>query len=270
VVVLAAAVFLIPLLNPGEGEDTGIEKSADPLEGFVSLFNGEDLTGWRGGLRLVDRRRKGDVDPKPLLEASAPIAKQIWHARNGAIVLEPTWKNARGRPRGVPLATVKEYRNFELLLDWKIDKGGVGCIGLRGLSQVRIWDSDNAPAVKGKVRGSGSGGLTIPAKADSKLRQPRVRADKPVGEWNTFRIVVDDDKATVYLNDKLVVDRQPLRNSLDAREPLPWKGPVELLHRRHLAWFRNLYIKELPAGGKEPSKPARVGSRFEGTPASHG
>ncbi len=71
------------------------------------------------------------------------------------------------------------------------------------------------------------------------------KADKPVGEWNRFRIIVQDDKVTVYLNGELVVDKQPLLNYWFRGQPTPKTGPIELQHHNDPLWFRNIYIKEL-------------------------
>ena len=69
-------------------------------------------------------------------------------------------------------------------------QGGDSGIYLRGSPQVQIWDPDaRAP--------SGSGGLYNNQKNPSK---PLKIADKPVGEWNTFRIIMIGERVTVYLN----------------------------------------------------------------------
>jgi hypothetical protein len=77
---------------------------------------------------------------------------------------------------------------------------------------------------------------------------PKVYADRPVGEWNTFHIVMRGERLTVTLNGKRVID--------DAELPgVPRKGPLALqLHpeRKDGEWgaslvqFRNIRIKELP------------------------
>ena len=103
---------------------------------------------------------------------------------------------------------------------------------------MQIWD-----------REEGSGGLFNNAKHPSK---PLKNADKPAGEWNTFRIIMKGDKVTVYLNGELVVDDTPLENywaknvPSEKGKPLPKKGPIELQHHGDELWFKNIYIKELP------------------------
>jgi hypothetical protein len=82
---------------------------------------------------------------------------------------------------------------------------------------------------------------------------PKVRADRPIGQWNTFHIIMKGDCLTVRLNGKLVLDK--------ARLPgIPAKGPIALQHhgdRKDGEWgasfmqFRNIFIKEL---GQLPSQ----------------
>ena len=81
---------------------------------------------------------------------------------------------------------------------------------------------------------------------EDKGKRPLKKADRPVGEWNTFHIIVKGDKVTVYLNKVLVLKEQPLLNYWFPKEKVPAKGPIELQHHGDPLWFRNIYIKELP------------------------
>ena len=74
---------------------------------------------------------------------------------------------------------------------------------------------------------------------------PLVKADNPVGQWNTFHIIMKGDKTTVILNGIKVVENAPLENYWDKGQPLPATGPIELQHHGNPLWFRNIYIKEL-------------------------
>jgi len=112
--------------------------------------------------------------------------------------------------KGQSLCTAKDYGNFELYVDWKIkDKGDSG-IYLRGTPQVQIWD----PAISSDV---GSGGLYNNEKNPSK---PLVKADNPVGEWNTFYIKMVGERVTIMLNDKVVVDDVVLENYWEREKPI--------------------------------------------------
>ena len=72
-----------------------------------------------------------------------------------------------------------------------------------------------------------------------------LREDRPVGEWNTFHIIMKGDRVTVWLNGEKVVDDTPLENYWEKGQPLPAKGPIELQHHGDELWFKNIYIREL-------------------------
>src|SRR4051812_10802086 len=133
--------------------------------------------------------------------------------------------------KGDSLRTAKDYGDCELYVDWKIGPKADSGIYLRGKPQVQIWDNP-----------VGSGGLFNNKENPSK---PTVVADKPVGEWNTFHIVIRGDKVTVDLNGKRVVDNVTMENYPKYDSPLPSTGPIELQHHGNPLEFRNIYIKEL-------------------------
>lgn len=208
-----------------------------PPPGFTALFNGKDLSGWQGHVTMKER----GLPPEKLAElrkqrnAKMP---EIWSVKDGVIY-------CNGGKGGVSLQTTKDYGNFELYVDWKIEPKGDSGIYLRGQPQVQIWDSDNlAPSLKADA-GKGSGGLWNNPAGD-KGKQPLKKADKPVGQWNTFRIVMVGDETTIYLNGELVVDKAKLPNYWEKGKPLPSTGPIELQFHGDPLWFKNIYVKELP------------------------
>jgi hypothetical protein len=164
-------------------------------------------------------------------------AHENWTVKDG--VIHCTGKG------GISLQTTKDYGNFELMIDWKIEKGGDSGIYLRGQPQVQIWDSDNLAKGLEADAGKGSGGLWNNPKED-KAKVPLKKADKPVGEWNTFHITMVGDEVTIKLNGELVVDKGKLPNYFEKGQPLPAKGPIELQIHGNPLWFKNIYIKELP------------------------
>jgi hypothetical protein len=76
--------------------------------------------------------------------------------------------------------------------------------------------------------------------------KPLVKADKPVGEWNTFYIKMVGEKVTIKLNDQLVVDNVTLENYWEKDKPVYPSGSIELQNHGNTLYFRNIFIRELP------------------------
>lgn len=200
----------------------GGSKDNVPPPGFTPLFNGKDLTNWQG---LVPYSQRAKLTPMQLADKVKQADAKIlphWQVKDGVLVYDG---------KGNSLQTSKDYGDFELWVDWKIHKKGDSGIYLRGQPQVQIWED----AV-------GSGGLYNNQKNPSK---PLVKADNPVEQWNTFKIVMRGDKVTIHLNGKLVVDDTPLENYWERGKPLPARGPIELQHHGNPLYFKNIFIKEL-------------------------
>lgn len=210
------------------------EKAGTPPAGFKSLFNGKDLTGWKG---LVGDPKKRAAMPAAELAAAQQKADEVMRA---------SWKIEDGvlayRGNGFDnLCTAKDYANFELLCDWKVAPHADSGLYLRGSPQVQIWDPHTKPTSSGSE--VGSGGL-YNNKTNNK---PAVVADKPVGEWNRFRIVMAGEKVHIFLNGQLVVRDTKLENYWDRNAPLFPSGQIELQAHKTVVWFKDLYIRELPA-----------------------
>lgn len=234
---LAGLLVLAAIPAPAaDAEDRAGPSDNKPPEGFSALFNGKDLTNWKGMISMKERTTvKGD-DLEKLQQKRNDLVKGHWTVKDGILSYDG---------KGTSLQSAKDFGNFELLIDWKIAEKGDSGLYLRGQPQVQIWDSDRTPGAKGADVGSGSGGLWNNPKG-SKGQMPLKKADKPVGAWNTFRILMKGDKVTVYLNGELVVDQAPLPNYWEKGQPLPSRGPIELQHHGDPLWFKNVYIKELP------------------------
>lgn len=227
---LAAVALAMALLAPAARTDD------KPPAGFTALFNGKNLDGWKGHTTMPERAKQKPEELAKTQAARTKTALEHWKVVDGAIHCD-----GKG---GVSLVTDKDYGNFELLLDWKIEKNGDSGIYLRGQPQVQIWDSENTPGARGADKNSGSGGLWNNPAGD-KAKMPLKKADKPVGEWNTFHITVIGDEVTVKLNGVVVVEKGKLLNYWEKGKPVPEKGPIELQFHGDPLWFKNIYIKEL-------------------------
>lgn len=199
--------------------------------GFVSLFNGKDLTGWKG---LVSNPiARGKMSEAELATAQQKINESIqkdWIIKDGLLVFTGHGDN---------LCTEKQYGDMEMYVDWKITEKGDAGIYLRGTPQIQIWDTSRRE-VGAQV---GSGGLYNNQKNISK---PLLVADNKIGEWNTFHIIMKGDKVTVYLNGILVTDNISLENYWDRKLPLFTKEQIELQAHGTYVAYRNIYLRELP------------------------
>ena len=195
-----------------------------PPDGFTALFNGKDLTGWKGLVASPPARAK--MTPEQLANAQKKADEQMrahWKVEDGVIVFDG---------KGSSLCTAKDYGNFELYVDWKILPKGDSGIYLRGTPQVQIWENP-----------VGSGGLYNNQKNPSK---PSKVADKPVGEWNSFRIKMVGEKVSVWLNGELVVDNVTMENYWERDKPIYPTGQIELQNHGNTLYFKNIYLRELP------------------------
>jgi len=191
--------------------------------GFVSIFNGKDLTGWR----LVNGKGRGYVvDADHTLECPAD--------------------------GGGNLLSEKEYSNFILRFDFKLTPGANNGVGIRAPfegdaayqgMEIQILD-DEDPQYKGWLRPEQHHGSVydlIPA---------RVGFRKPVGEWNSEEIYANGPHIRVTVNGVIILD-----SSLEIiREPEVLKkhpgvrrtsGHVGFLGHGSQLWFRNIRIKQL-------------------------
>ena len=199
--------------------------------GFVSLFNGVNLDGWKALVGNPIIRSKMTASQLQAAEDSAnEKTKGDWIAKDGLLIFTGHGNN---------LATTKQYGDIEMYVDWKIKPKGDAGIYLRGTPQVQIWDTSRRE-VGAQV---GSGGLYNNQKHESK---PLSVADNKVGEWNRFHIIMKGDRVTVYLNGSLVTDNVPLENYWDRSMPLFPREQLELQAHGTEVAYRNIFARELP------------------------
>jgi len=220
--------------NDSEYYKTSLQKHLDEMptdKGFVSLFNGKNLDGWKGLVAdPIKRKAMSEATLKREQEKANKEMQSGWEVQDGLLVFTGKGNN---------LVTDKKYGNFEMFVDWKITADGDAGIYLRGTPQVQIWDIARVD-VGAEV---GSGGLYNNQTHPSK---PLKVADNPVGEWNTFHIIMKGDKVTVELNGELVVDDVVLENFWDRSLPIFPEEQIELQAHGTYVAYRDLYIRELP------------------------
>ena len=247
---MLALLCLLLSQTPADYIDSAQAEGVAAELGFESLFNGRDLSGWvvpegdNGHWRVVD----GVIDYDAGSEAVGD--KNLRTERSFRdFVCEIEWRIKPGAPvAGTPIvlpdgSTLQGPDGNEIQVPRvRVDSG----IYLRGdgKSQVNIW---NWPVGSGEMYGL----RTRAAAGEKQPFTPLLRADRPLGEWNRFTIVLVGRTLTVLLNDHTVLDRTELPEST------PEEGPLVFQHHggrnpdgsakvgASLVQFRNIRIREL-------------------------
>jgi hypothetical protein len=227
--------------------------SAGPLlaqtpEGYVSLFNGRDLSGWKapegdnGHWKVID----GVIDYDARSEASG--RKDLWTEKNYRdFSLRIDW-----RFKSAPF----KYKGSILMLDGseKLDETGKPIVVefpdadsgilLRGGPQVNIWCWPAGSGELWSVRRDKNLPPALRAAAT-----PKLHADRNIGEWNTFEIALVGEQVNIVLNGQRVIENAAIPG-IAPQGPIglqhhgnwngsQWTGPPSLIQ------FRNVFIKEL-------------------------
>jgi hypothetical protein len=242
---LAAALLTSVGLPLTPAADPAADPAApQPPRGFTALFNGRDLAGWHGwdihakGASPADLEKLPPQEQAQRFAAWTEQARKHWRVENGELINDG---------RGPYLATERAFGDIELLVEYKTVPGADSGIYLRNTPQVQIWDPNQKYDPKNPHRKPhlGSGGL-FNNSPGAPGRDPLVRADKPFGQWNRFRILQIGERTTVYLNDQLVVDHARMENYWNRQAPLPRTGKILLqTHGGEIRW-RNLFVREIP------------------------
>ncbi|MFM1890412.1 MAG: hypothetical protein RLZZ565_1169, partial [Planctomycetota bacterium] len=199
------------------------------------LYNGVDLSGWK----------------------QDPANAGRWKVQDWILSYDG---------KGTDLWSEDEFGDFEMICDWKFpgtpkptkrpviardgsqatapdgtplevevpDAGDSG-IYLRGSSksQVNIWCW---PVGSGEVYGYRTDG-SMPAEVRAAVT-PSEPADRPLGQWNRFHIVMKGDRLTVTLNGKTVIENAQLPGVAE-------RGPIALQHHGDPIQFANIFVREL-------------------------
>jgi hypothetical protein len=188
-------------------------------KGFISLFNGKDLTGWQVN-------KGGNI--------------KRWGAEDGVLFV-----NGGG---GGWLMTDKEYANFELRLQYKMPKHGNSGVGLRSPvagdpayvgMEIQLIDDANWKGLQ-SWQHTGSIYNVVPA---AKI------ANRPLGEWNAMRIVAKGPHILVELNKTKLVDANLEDYVKEHAKHHPGilrkTGHIGLQSHDQRVEFRNLFLKQL-------------------------
>ncbi|MEL7496975.1 MAG: DUF1080 domain-containing protein [Planctomycetota bacterium] len=226
----------------------------EPPQGFEKLFNGDDLDGWYATKTQDPRQfqKLSDQEQKDAIAAAEKETGKWWRVENGEIVNDGD---------GPFLTTKRNFRDYELLIEYKTVPRADSGVYLKGTPQVQIWDSTDEGKFKNGAD-KGSGGLWNNKHPHGK--DPLVLADKPFGQWNKFRILQIGARTSVWLNDKQVVDHAIMDNYWgNNQRPLINSGPIQLqTHGGEIRW-RNVYVRELDANEANKMLASKNNDGFE-------
>jgi len=212
---------------------------AEPPEGFRSLLNGEDISGWWGAETENPREWMAMSDDALKAKKAASRIEVAKHWRiEGAELVNPG--------TGPYLTSDENFGDYELLVEYRTVAGADSGIYLKGCPQVQIWDYTESGGKWAIGADKGSGGLWNNS-AGAFGKDPLVLADRAFGEWNQFRIVQCGARTWVWLNEQLVVEGALLENYFDKtrRLPIPARGPIQLqTHGGEIRW-RNIFVREI-------------------------
>jgi hypothetical protein len=207
-----------------------------PPKGFHAIFDGKTLDGWnaRPHFSPITLAAMTEQDRQAKLDEWMADARAHWTVEDGELVNDGS---------GAYLVTNQDYRDFELMIDYKTVPRADSGIYLKGNPQVQIWDFTDQKKFNLGAN-LGSGGLWNNSKG-APGKDPAALADKPFGQWNRFLIRQIGARTTVTLNGKLVVDNAIMENFWDREAPLFAAGPIELqTHGGEIRW-RNIWLREL-------------------------
>jgi 3-keto-disaccharide hydrolase len=194
-------------------------------EGWVELFNGKDLTGWK----LVN-----------------PDGPNGWSVKDGILTNVSTEQQ-----RSTDLMTERTFTDFELHVEFRVPPGGNSGVYPQGRYEVQVLDSASATELGPGI----CGGIWATA-------PPLKNAAKPAGEWQTFDItftapqfdrdgkLLSNARATVLLNGEKVQDnteiKAPTGGEVDRNVSRP--GPLMLQGNHTSVEYRNIRYRPLRVG----------------------
>lgn len=188
-------------------------------EKWVDLFNGKDLTGWT--FFLNDGGKMEDT----------------WSVKDGEIV-------CKGTPAGY-IRTESDHANYVLELDWRyspeMKEDGNSGVLLRMIGPDKVWPKSLEAQLQSKQAGDFWIIEEFPAKTAKERTNGRNckatgMAEKPVGEWNHYKITADHGKVTLEING------QVLNEATDVQE-VP--GKICLQSEGVEIHFKNVRLRDL-------------------------
>ena len=250
-------LFIKELKETTVPETVGKRALNVPPEGFTALFNGKDLTGWH----------------------TSPLVRKYWFIENGVLKspgLIKTW--------GASLATRKHYRDFVLMLEFRMPTISDSGINFRRLIP-EIPGFGNMEQFNLRSKG-GMGHLEsyyfLPKETAKKhglkeAEKPHVRhIDPKVGVWHTVKLTMRGRTFSSEFDGEVLLDKFKYHDWMINMEPAPIRLQKHIVvHGDNLGKenpcpieYRNIFIKALPPGGAEVQAEPREAQAGPKSPAS--
>lgn len=231
-VALAPSLVQSPSAAPATAAPPAAKDAARDATPAISLFDGRSLDGWK-------------------VFVPEGAAAGLWTAKDGVL-------SCAGNPIGY-IATEKEYESYELTLEWRFDPAkGAGNSGV--LLRVRPKDEVWPTSVEAQLESGNAGDIwnigKVPMKTEASRTEGRHTGkehpsnEKPLGEWNRYRIVLDGGRLELYVNDLL----QNVATDVEVRP-----GRIALQSEGAAIEFRKIELrprgsaKSTPAGAAVPA-----------------
>ena len=225
----AAALAALLLVMP-EAPLPAQKAPASKAAAWTMLFDGRTLKGWHNY----------DTPGKPVVG---------WSAENGVLVRSG---------EGGDLTTDKPYANFELELEWMVERGGNSGIIYRidHSGEKSYLSGPEMQILDDAVHRDGKNPLTS-AGANYALHPAVPGLNKGPGVWNAVRLVVNGTHVEHWLNGKQVVSYELGSADWEARRKASkfataeqygraTRGHIALQDHGDRVSFRNVRIRELP------------------------
>jgi hypothetical protein len=229
---LTAAATLLPDTMPAQSANFGVT-AVEKAAGWKPLFNGQSLQGWR----LYNKK----AEPGAGWKAEDGVLKKLAKEKGGDIITEAA------------------FDNFDFTWEWRVAPGGNNGVkylvteqrpSAPGHEYQLIDDSGHPDGKLGAKRQTASFYDVLPPGKEKVL--------KPAGEWNSSRILLQDNHVEHWLNGAKVLEYELASEAVKAAVAnskfknaagfgTKIKGHIMLTDHGDEAWFRNLKIRELKA-----------------------
>jgi len=188
---------------------------APDAPGFVPLFNGKDLAGWRTQGNWV-------------------------YDADGSVTLRPRPGETGWKRYAAYLFTARKYRDYVLDLEFKFEPTGNSGVFFRVADPLDPVDHGI------ELQVLDTHGLAKPGHHDCggiiRAMAPARNMVKPAGEWNRYTLTLKDGLLQVDFNGErtivLALDQSPMKDR-------PAEGHIGFQDEAKRVWYRGVRIREL-------------------------